>query len=116
MSKFKAMLWVFNPGFWIRPDPTSPELTHFIHAALDRGEVPVRVDEFEVELAGIRLWGGNYPYGFGGLYDQSMTGALPSRYAVARIGQLLPKRKKESRRNRALRKTREALFAMEGRP
>lgn len=117
MNKFKAMLWVFNPQFWVRADPTSPELTKFIHEALDKGEIPIQVNEFEIILSGMRLWGSNYPYGFGGPYDNCMHGALPSRYAVARIGKLLGlPEKKESRRQRALRITREAVSKAGSRP
>lgn len=117
MRNLKAMLWVFDLRYWLRSDPTSEELTRFVHEALDRGEVPVRVDEHEVHFAGMRMWGANYPYGFGGFYDKALTGALPSRFAVSRLWALLPRSpKKESRRQRALRITRDAVANMEPRP
>jgi hypothetical protein len=47
---------------------------------LDRGEVPKRVNKFEIQLAGRKLWAGNYPYAYA-----TNREVMPDRATVFRL-------------------------------
>jgi hypothetical protein len=70
--KLKTILRILvTPKYWVRNHETSKTVSAFINDALDRGCEVRRLNQHEIELDGMVIWAGNYPYSYGMLRSRT---------------------------------------------
>ncbi len=84
---------LIRPNFWHQNHPTNHDYSDALESQIDNGAEIVVEDKYCIFLGDVRVWVGNYPYGFGYQYPAD-EGArfLPSARVRQKLKRRLPKK------------------------
>lgn len=78
----RSLKYLFKPNFWVMVEPYSRQWDIKLNEMLDKENSVRVVSEFWVDVGGIKVWIGNYPYGYG---NPELIGVRPSRATIERL-------------------------------
>lgn len=96
----KNLKFIFKPSYWLMNDSYSEEVDEIVNKLLDKYEMTIIENGYEVKLGNAIIWLANRPYGSGTLYETSLRNYRPSRLTIERLFKEFDKIKKSEKSER----------------